>query len=302
MGRDVTSLVHFMRAMLGPDIWELEPAVPPMTFNEEMFTSSTPLHIGYFVYNNCATKPVPAVERAVLLAVRTLQALGHTVEEIDIKDFALRALADHLFKILTADRAQAYERLLRYDNSCEPMKAFVAFCKIPDWLRPILARVEEFMGNPLEAATLKARQLRTIPDWFQQALDLQEFQQEFVKYWKTQKLDIVIGPVWPSPANTCENIPKLLGLGSYCSLWNVLNFPAGVVPVTKVTVSDVEKTLDPDVYQAKKKSEKMIQAEARGSEGLPVTVQVAGLPYTEEMVLRVMAELEAAITPKLGEI
>ncbi|RUS72451.1 hypothetical protein EGW08_019783 [Elysia chlorotica] len=102
----------------------------------------------------------------------------------------------------------------------------------------------------------------------------------------------------PTAAPMAGTDKKLLSCSSYTAIWNVLNYPAGIVPVTKVTSGDVAKTFDPTCFPAKTKTEQMMRDDARGSEGLPITVQVAGLPYTEEMVLRVMAELEGAIKSK----
>ena len=43
----------------------------------------------------------------------------------------------------------------------------------------------------------------------------------------------------------------------------------------------------------------MAGASLRGSIGLPVCVQVAALPFRDEMALRVMSDLESAVDPSL---
>ena len=38
MARDVETLTHVMRTLLGPSIWELEPHIAPLPFDEEVST------------------------------------------------------------------------------------------------------------------------------------------------------------------------------------------------------------------------------------------------------------------------
>ena len=72
-------------------------------------------------------------------------------------------------------------------------------------------------------------------------------------------------------------------------IYNVLNFPAGSLPVTKVTADDVIKMAD---YPTHDHTHRMIKKGMDGTEGLIVNVQVATLPWEEELCLRVMKELE----------
>ncbi|KAL5022196.1 hypothetical protein ScPMuIL_001351 [Solemya velum] len=76
---------------------------------------------------------------------------------------------------------------------------------------------------------------------------------------------------------------------SYTALWNLLDYPVGIIPVTKVTAADVQETISiEDVSEY----ETFLKKATVGSEGLPVAVQCVGLPFTEELVLRVMKEIE----------
>lgn len=67
-----------------------------------------------------------------------------------------------------------------------------------------------------------------------------------------------------------------------------MDVPTGAIPITKVKETDGEVYTDKwnDSYT------KECQRVLKGSVGLPVGVQVTGLPYQEEVVLRVMKELE----------
>jgi len=76
----------------------------------------------------------------------------------------------------------------------------------------------------------------------------------------------------------------------------MLNFPAGVVPVTKVEPSETSWIGPlPQDGIAKRCAEVV-----RGSEGLPVGVQVVARPYREDVALAVMAAIEAGVQGDVG--
>ena len=79
----------------------------------------------------------------------------------------------------------------------------------------------------------------------------------------------------------------------YCFIWNLVNFPVGAVPVT--TVRDEEQR-----YNSKwaDKVSRTITENMEGSAGLPVGIQVVGLPWHEEEVVEVMKRVEDGLTRK----
>ena len=72
-------------------------------------------------------------------------------------------------------------------------------------------------------------------------------------------------------------------------IYNLLDFPAGSLPVTKVTADDVIKMAD---YPTHDHAHRMIKRGQKGTEGLAVNVQVVTLPWQEELCLRVMKDIE----------
>lgn len=73
-------------------------------------------------------------------------------------------------------------------------------------------------------------------------------------------------------------------------MWNFLNFPCGALPVTKVTQEE-------QVYQSVfiDKITASLVDNMKESAGLPVGIQVVGVPKKDELVLEVMRNLEAKI-------
>jgi fatty acid amide hydrolase len=77
--------------------------------------------------------------------------------------------------------------------------------------------------------------------------------------------------------------------GALSMRFNLLNFPAGVVPVTRVRAEEQ--------LRANPKG-RLEQAAARvdaGSAGLPVGVQIVARPWREDVCLRLMAAVEAGV-------
>lgn len=294
LGRDVESLVQFMEAVLCQEHFRLDPSVPPIPFRRNMYENRKPLRIGYYVYDEC-TRCVPAVERAVVLAKTTLEKLGHTlVETKPYKSFY--SFHKILMPAFVGDDAERFKDLLKYDTSCSVMYGLYKFHRKPYYERWFWAKLQELQGyDPMNTEAMKREQLRTITDWLLKTSETKKFKKEFNEKWQEQGLDAVICPCMPSVALTTGVDGQLLSTVTYTSLYNVVNFPAGVLPITKVTKSDVTKTMDPSFYEAKTGIEKIIQADSEGTEGLPVGIQVVGLPYTEEMVLRLMKELDSAL-------
>ena len=79
----------------------------------------------------------------------------------------------------------------------------------------------------------------------------------------------------------------------YTWMYNVLDLPTGSLPITLVQegedtkIEGKERTVD--IIYLKMK------AEMDGAVGLPVNVQVASYPNKDEMVLRVMKEIEESV-------
>ncbi|KAK5907538.1 hypothetical protein CesoFtcFv8_005375, partial [Champsocephalus esox] len=84
------------------------------------------------------------------------------------------------------------------------------------------------------------------------------------------------------------------GAVSYTVLFNLLRFPAGVVPVSTVNAEDEEELKHyKGVYQDQ--WDKLFKQAVSGGEGLPVGVQCVTLPWQDELCLRLMKEVEQLV-------
>uniref|UniRef100_A0A803TUW1 Fatty-acid amide hydrolase 1 n=1 Tax=Anolis carolinensis TaxID=28377 RepID=A0A803TUW1_ANOCA len=260
MARNVDSLVLCMRALLCADLFQLDPTLPPMPFNEEVFSSSTPLRVGFFDTDGYFLLP-PCMRRAVHTTKKLLQEAGHTL--VPFTPPSVHYAIDELFfKGVFADGGSTLSAIFYY------------------YLRHYCT-VFQFLCNCSS---------RFITSLTAVALHIQAYRQSFAAEWKKCKLDVILCPVL-GPAFTLGYPAKVLTAISSTMLFNVLNFPAGVVPVTTVTEEDDKELKEYQGLYGDPWDKKLKEA-VKGAVGLPVAVQCVALPWQEELCLRFMKEIE----------
>ena len=112
---------------------------------------------------------------------------------------------------------------------------------------------------------------------------ISKMRMKFNEYYQSQGFDAVICPIWPFVAPHHKKTPETMLGVSYSCVWNVLDFPAGVVPVKLIEPGE-------DVYNSNVKDAFVEAAKEtmKGSVGMPISIQVVGNTYQDEKVLRVM--------------
>jgi fatty acid amide hydrolase len=103
------------------------------------------------------------------------------------------------------------------------------------------------------------------------------------------KIDALLLPPHALPAPQHVKGFDLVAAAGYAMIFNLLGFPAGVVSTTRVRPGE-----DHGRRSTRDQVERQAAAVDRGSVGLPIGVQVAALPWREDVVLAVMAAVEAA--------
>jgi len=115
--------------------------------------------------------------------------------------------------------------------------------------------------------------------------------------WRAAGLDAVVCPAFPVAAPRVEQVAGLTWAIQSTQVYNLLDYPAGVLPVTTVGPTD---TVDPYDPRTDDRGLAATATAAReGSEGLPVAVQVVARPWEEEVALRVMADIERGVRVSL---
>uniref|UniRef100_G3PDL4 Fatty-acid amide hydrolase 1 n=1 Tax=Gasterosteus aculeatus aculeatus TaxID=481459 RepID=G3PDL4_GASAC len=234
MARDVDAVALAMQALLCDHMFALDPTVPPIPFDMQMYQSSEPLRIGY-LEDDGYTQPSPSMARGVREVKALLEQAGHTLVPYTPLKITY-AVTELLVKGLLADGAN---RL-----------------------------VQKLEGGPLDPCLREQVMPYYLPNWLKKTLSF------------------LLKPVVSSLLHMCAL--------SYTALYNLLTFPAGVVPVSTVTAGDEEEL---GRYEGHHQDhwDKLLKQAVGGSEGLPVAVQCVALPWQDELCLRFMKEVERLV-------
>uniref|UniRef100_A0A5F8GEX5 Fatty-acid amide hydrolase 1 n=1 Tax=Monodelphis domestica TaxID=13616 RepID=A0A5F8GEX5_MONDO len=287
MARDVDSLALCLRALLCDYMFCLDSTVPPVPFREEIYASKKPLRIGYYE-SDMFTMPSPSMKRAVLEMKVLLEAAGHTLVPFtppNVPRVVQTLIACGLF----SDGGQALLENFKGDSVDPCLGDLTIILKMPNWFKRLIA----FFLRPLFprlAVFLHSLKSRSAGELWDIQHKIEEYRYSVISQWKRQHLDVVLAPML-SPALAINYPGKTSGSVSYTVLYNCLDFPAGVVPVSTVTLED-ELALEQyqgyfgDIW------DQMLQKGLKNSVGMPVSVQCVALPWQDELCLRFMREVE----------
>lgn len=238
------------------------------------------IRVGYFLSfpGDAVPNPVPSVQRALHEAIRTLHDRGYSVEEIlppEPSDFMVSFIREAIYSSKVTQESW--------------LNSLLKFIPIPSFLKA-------FIPNRLLRIVLTF--LISKAQHSKDAAVMREFSKTLLRGWRNREkpYDVVISPVSPYPALplAAASSPHHLCPSPYVGLFSLTNNPMGVVPVTTVTLNDTRVALREAAAFSKMGDWTNARTHEwqRGATGLPVCLQVVGLPNTDETLLRVMLELE----------
>uniref|UniRef100_A0A7N4UYU4 Fatty-acid amide hydrolase 1 n=1 Tax=Sarcophilus harrisii TaxID=9305 RepID=A0A7N4UYU4_SARHA len=202
--------------------------------------------------------------------------IGNAVENL---------MASELF----TDGGKAYLENFKGDVTDPCLGDLTLILRMPNWLkdllsmilRPLVPRLSTFLRN------LKSRSAGELWNIHH---EIEKYREKVITQWKEKDLDVLLTPML-SPALTINYPGKATGAVSYTMLYNCLDFPAGVVPVSKVTSEDEEELQKFKGYLGDMWDQKLYKG-LKNSVGMPVAVQCVALPWQDELCLRFMREVE----------
>uniref|UniRef100_A0A9J8B8S9 Fatty-acid amide hydrolase 1 n=1 Tax=Cyprinus carpio carpio TaxID=630221 RepID=A0A9J8B8S9_CYPCA len=280
LGRDVESLALCMRALLCQDMFSLDPTVPPIPFNQEVYESSEPLRIGYYE-NDGYLQPSPSMARAFRETKDLLERAGHTL--VPFQPLRLyHALHELTMRGILGDGGRTLFSHLQAGPIDPCLRDQTNILSIPGFIKKLISIV---LKPFVSASHLSVAEL-----WRQHANIEVEYIQEVIAEWRRLNVDVLLCPML-GPAYNFRYCGSLNSALSYTILYNLLNFPAGAVTVSTVTEEDEAQLrhyrgVHGDMW------DRLFVKAVKGGVGLPVAVQCVSLPWQDEMCLRFMREVE----------
>jgi fatty acid amide hydrolase len=227
----------------------------------------------------------PAVLRALAMAVTAIDRAGIETVRLD-GGMADEAAWLHL-ALLAADGGRQVSRLLGSDWPMRGVRRLLWIARLPRRWRGVVAAVARLAGSGVEADALMRIGPCDTAAFAALVAARVSLRARFTAL--VAGCDCVLAPVSALPAMRHGHAARLILAAAPCLPANLFDLPAGAVPVTRVASDEARSrpwSFDPVLQAA--------AATDRGSEGLPVGVQVIGCPGRDEAtVLEVMRLIEA---------
>lgn len=120
------------------------------------------------------------------------------------------------------------------------VKFLLTLSRIPNWLRLFLASIiDNVLRDPVTGSTMRLVSAKSAAQMVSWVARRDTFRQEWNDWLHEQKFDSLIAPVSAIPAAKINATSMLSALATSTLLYNVLDWPVGVVPVTTVCEKEV---------------------------------------------------------------
>uniref|UniRef100_A0A8R1HQM0 Amidase domain-containing protein n=1 Tax=Caenorhabditis japonica TaxID=281687 RepID=A0A8R1HQM0_CAEJA len=301
--RTVQEQDYLLRLIIGnPEYRQLCPESSKARLEETTETDKKPV-LGYFV-NDGFNPVVPSNRRAVEETVQKLREQGYQCVEFKLEDvdkqFQPYVVANMLFRNVMLDNGAYMSEMYAGEQYDEYMKLFIRLIRykqncVVRWLAHYVAMPAARLLVSKRLASLGTAHNSSIEDVRQNQENTDLYKLRWNRYWRALGIDALICPAFITPAQPFE-YPSQLSTGAFITgLFNLLDVPAGVVPVSPVNANDVERLLKDTDDGFRLEGDALLKKQrdsVRESQGLPNSVQIVTLPNEEEMCLRVMRIVE----------
>ncbi len=268
-------------------------AEPPMPLGDPSTIDVSQLRVAYYTFDG-TFQVAQAVRRAIQQAADVLKSRGAQVVEWQPPD--VPQAQDIFYRILSADKGRGMKESLGRDRRDPRITGLLVPASLP---RPILAvfstLARAFGQHSLAGLARNFGYGDTHHYWrlVEAQMDYQARFRAALDQDEGGPFDVILCPACSLPALTHGASRDLATAGAYATLYNVLGYPAGVVPFTRVGADEeVGRGASRDM------AEKVALNVETGSAGLPVGVQVVARPWREHIALAVMNAIEQAASTR----
>lgn len=286
MARSTADLSLVMRAIDSYLHTPYDARVPPISTADPRRVDLTNLRVGVYEDDGFFT-PASSVQRAVRQAAVALKARG--VEVVPFTPPAPVEVVYTYFAALASDGGRTVDKFLRGDAVVPQLKKLRTMAKLPGFLRDTVAAFLASSGELRLERLLRVGREKRVSEVWEIVAERNRLREEVLLGWSAAGIDAVLCPVHPTPPMLHGQTEEFSLGGAYAMRYNFLDFPAGVVPVTRVRKDEGPRT---DINDRLDRVAARAETDATG---LPLAVQVVTRPFQETLLMAVMGSLEAAL-------
>ncbi|KAF9885253.1 hypothetical protein FE257_000613 [Aspergillus nanangensis] len=274
LGHSIEDLDLFFKIVSDAEPWFQEPLIElPWKTDEQLNFDAGHLKVGVMMWDE-VVMPHPYITRVLKEVVAKLKAAGHDVVEFKPYDHG-RAWSDILLPLYFTDGGLDIKNTLAASGE------------------PMLPCAKRLLDDP----TNKMRDLHDI--WrLHTARDV--YRSEYLAHWNaTAKLTSDERPidVILCPASCVQGTPHdVKPWWGYCSQWNLLDYPSGIIPAGTVSRGDRYPDNYKPINDLDEENFKLYNNDLYF--GMPVVVQVVGRTLQDEKVMKSMKVIDRVVNGK----
>lgn len=293
MARTLPDLTYFLKSIISMKPWNYDYSVVEMPWKTP--SPAKKLKFGV-LWTDGIVDPSPACLRALKLSVDALKAEGHEIVDFTAPD-TLEALNVGAQLLCSDGIETATSGMWLGESNDAGVSRLYWYAHLPRPLRWLwYAWVKYWRKDDIWATLVRDFHKLTINERWALVTRREAYRGKFFDTWMGSGIDYLLTPPNATPALPHKGLFNSISSCLYTFLFNILDYPAGIIPVTKVDRKLDELPKDFDLSKLNGVSQgAYLNYDANKMHGLPVGVQLVGRRYHEEDVLAAMGVLEEAL-------
>lgn len=262
--------------------------LPPRPLGDFRSIDVRSLRIGFYERLG-SFAPAPAMARAAREAAEAFEKIGARVVPFDPP--RADEARDLFFGILSADGARGAVAALGKDARDPRVGDLLQAATKPRSQLRVIERLLSLAGERSLAAIVRNYGYRDTYHYWKLVEALEAYKTLFAASMDAAEggpLDLIVCPPCGLPALLHGKSRDVVTAGMYAPLYNVLGYPAGVAPFTRVRAGE-----ETERKRSRDRVERGAYETEVGSAGLPVGVQIVARPWHEHVALAAMSALES---------
>jgi fatty acid amide hydrolase len=253
-------------------------------FNEVVYNDTNNIKIAYMV-DNAFFETAPVIKETITDVAEKLMKKGYDMIPVRF-DIVRELIETGNILVANSEGLENIEQALQGEAIAHYYYNLLYLRRSSNWCISFIAFMKNLMGEHRLAHTTKAFKKISRKDYIDHIAKFNQLKNDYIKFLIANRYEAIICPVFPTPASHLNTGFEIFNLNQFICLFNYLDMPAGVVPITLNTSQEYTSKVNDSLTTFMKDTMKE-------SINLPIAIQVASLPNRDEICLRVMKDIDS---------